>query len=202
MKPETTRRVLLALLLTTLASVSPAQEPRSTLPDCEWCGATEAPPGIGWKTTIPPQGEPGEWITVKGRVVHADKKTPAADVIVYVYHTNADGIYPRRGDETGNGRRHGYLRGWMKTNAMGEYQFTTIKPAAYPTRTEPAHIHVVVQEPGKEEYWLDSYMFDDDPLLTRDRRSKLGNRGGSGIITLERNRKGVLEGYRNLILLK
>ena len=33
----------------------------------------------------------------------------------------------------------------------------------------PAHIHVTVQEPdGSPEYWLDSFLFDGDPLLGPD----------------------------------
>lgn len=37
----------------------------------------------------------------------------------------------------------------MKTNAKGEYQFATIKPAPYPGGMEPAHIHLVVKKKMK-----------------------------------------------------
>lgn len=192
----------LAILLLFILACPAAFTQSENLPECEWCGATEAPANISWQTTIPNKDESGQWIIIKGRVFHHDGKTSAQGVILYVYHTNAKGIYQKKGNETGNGKRHGYLRGWLKTNAKGEYQFTTIKPASYPNRSEPAHIHLTVKEPNKAEYWLDSYLFEGDPLLTQQRRSKLENRGGSGIITLKQNEMGLLEGYRNIRLMQ
>lgn len=121
---------------------------------------------------------------INGVVYKADGKTPAANVIIYVYHTDETGHYPRKGDEKGWAKRHGYLRGWLRTNEKGEYKFVTLRPAAYPDGTEPAHIHVIIKEPGLNEYYIDEFLFDDDPILTEERRKKLENRGGSGIIKL------------------
>lgn len=123
-------------------------------------------------------------LAVNGVVFKADGKTPAPGVILYIYHTDQTGVYPSRGDEKGWGRRHGYLRGWMKTNEKGEYKFFTRRPAAYPGRTDPAHIHIIIKEPDKNEYWIDEFVFDDDPLLTPERRKKLEDRGGSGILMI------------------
>lgn len=170
------------------------------LPACEWCGATEAPSNVSWQTTIPDKNEPGEWVTISGRVFERDGETPAEGVIMYVYHTNAKGIYEKKGNETGNGKRHGYLRGWLKTNAKGEYQFTTIKPAPYPGGMEPAHIHLVVKKKNEEEYTLESYHFDDDEVLTEARRSEIVKRGGNGILKLKRGVNGISEGTRDIYL--
>ena len=49
------------------------------------------------------------------------------------------------------GRRHGYIRGWMKTNEKGQYRFYTLKPASYPNSTAVKHIHPTIKEPGKNE---------------------------------------------------
>jgi protocatechuate 3,4-dioxygenase beta subunit len=124
-------------------------------------------------------------IGVNGIVYKADGKTPAPDVVIYVYHTNEEGIYPKKGDEKGWARRHGYLRGWMKTNEKGEYKFVTLRPGTYPDRSDPAHIHITIKEPGLNEYYLDEFLFSDDPLLTADKRQKLENRGGNGILVLK-----------------
>ncbi|MBN8790565.1 MAG: hypothetical protein J0I84_26095, partial [Terrimonas sp.] len=121
---------------------------------------------------------------INGVVYKADGKTPAANVIIYVYHTDETGHYPRKGNEKGWAKRHGYLRGWLRTNEKGEYKFVTLRPAAYPDGTEPAHIHVIIKEPGLNEYYIDEFLFDDDPILTEEKRKKLENRGGSGIIKL------------------
>jgi protocatechuate 3,4-dioxygenase beta subunit len=172
------------------------------LPACEWCGTTEAPKKLDWETRIAGPKEPGEPLVLSGTVYKADGATPAADVVLYLYHTNAQGIYPKRGDETGNGRRHGYLRAWLRTRADGRYRFTTIKPASYPNRREPAHIHAVVQPPGQPEDWIDSFIFADDPLVTAEVRARLRNKGGPGLVTLERDDKGVWRGQRKIVLEK
>ncbi|RXK61451.1 intradiol ring-cleavage dioxygenase [Lacibacter luteus] len=126
---------------------------------------------------------PGQKLAVNGTVYKADGKTPAEGVIIYIYHTDGNGIYPTKGDEKGWAKRHGYLRGWMKTDKNGFYKFFTLRPGSYPNSKNPAHIHITIKEPGKQEYWIDEFVFDNDPFLTTEQRSRLQNRGGSGILT-------------------
>lgn len=121
-------------------------------------------------------------IKIFGIVYQKDGKTPASDVIIYIYHTNREGIYPTKQDSQGWAKRHGYHRGWVKSDAQGKYTFYTFRPASYPNRAEPEHIHITVKEPNKNEYYLNSYVFDDDPLLITSKRNQLRNRGGSGIV--------------------
>ncbi|HVK97229.1 MAG TPA: hypothetical protein VM368_05395, partial [Flavisolibacter sp.] len=124
---------------------------------------------------------------------------PAGGVILYVYHTNAKGVYPKLGSETGWGKRHGYYRGWIKTGADGQYTFYTSKPGHYPSRSDPAHIHFLVKEPDKNEYFISDINFDDDPLLTAQDRNNPKPLGGPGIISLKKeNTMWVAE--RNIIL--
>lgn len=132
---------------------------------------------------LPDWNLPGRKLAVSGRVYKADGKTPAEDVIIYVYHADQTGVYPTKGDENGWAKRHGYLRGWMKTDKDGFYKFFTLRPASYPKSKSPAHIHITIKEPGKQEYWIDEFVFDDDPFLTTAERSRMKNRGGSGILT-------------------
>ncbi|MEW6131248.1 MAG: intradiol ring-cleavage dioxygenase [Acidobacteriota bacterium] len=156
------------------------------------------PKELHWQTKITPASEPGEPLEISGIIYQRDGKTPAPNVILYVYHTDAKGYYSPFPNQT-PGRRHGHLRGWMKTNAKGEYQFTSIRPAAYPNRPFPAHIHPIIKEPDKNEYWIDEYVFDDDPLLTKAERGKVHNRGGSGIMYLKKQ-NGVWVGKRDITL--
>lgn len=169
---------------------------------CDGCeGIYEGmPQGLSWQTLIASASEPGERMVMSGVIYKADGKTPAPDVILYVYHTDAKGYYSPAPDATGNARRHGHLRGWMKTNAHGEYRFTSIKPAPYPGREFPAHVHPIIKEQGRNEYYIDEYVFDDDPLLTVEKRSRLENRGGSGIVHLTKGDDGSWTGVRNIIL--
>jgi protocatechuate 3,4-dioxygenase beta subunit len=92
-------------------------------------------------------GEPqGERIIVKGRVLD-ERGRPVPNTLVEIWQCNAAGRYIHAVDQhpapldpnfTGAGR--------AVTDASGNYQFTTIKPGAYPWRNHanawrPAHIH-------------------------------------------------------------
>jgi protocatechuate 3,4-dioxygenase, beta subunit len=169
---------------------------------CEGCEAIHECPVSFEKlpsvATLPDFNEPGPKIEVSGIVYHRDGKTPAKDVVLYVYHTNQTGHYPTRGNETGWAKRHGYIRGWVKTNENGFYQFFTLRPAAYPNRRDPQHIHITVKEPDKNEYWIDDFLFADDPLLPKSTERK--PRGGSGIVELLPPKDGVAHATRHIIL--
>ena len=175
---------------------------RPDLFQCEGCEAIREHSfdNLSWSTRIPPAGEPGDPMVLTGVVYQTDGKTPAPGVIVYAYHTNTGGVYPTRGDEQGWGRRHGYLRGWVKTNEKGEYRFETIRPGGYPGRTDPAHIHMIVKEPARQEYWIDEVVFEDDPRVTDRYRTAQQNRGGNGIIRLSRDQSGGWSGRRDIVL--
>jgi protocatechuate 3,4-dioxygenase, beta subunit len=191
------RNLLLIAALVLVAASCRAQE--APLPQCEWCGVSEAPRNLKSAMVIASTSEPGERLVLTGRVLQSDARTPAANVILYAYHTNAEGVYPRRGDERGNARRHGYLRGWLRTDAQGRYRIDTIRPGTYPSRTDPAHVHVVMGAPGKTEQYIDDFVFSDDPLVDVRYRNRVRNRGGSGITTLTK-RDGTWYGTRDIVL--
>ncbi len=193
--------LLLALLIVS-AGRPPAvlAQPTGVLPTCEWCGAPDAPGALGHSATLAPPGEPGTRLVITGRVLQVDRRTPARNVLLYAYHTNASGRYARRGGETGNGLRHGHLRGWLRTGANGEYRIDTIRPGAYPGRAEPAHVHLTVTPPGGTERWVDSVVFDDDPLLTPALRAAMPGIGGSGIVRISRDAAGVQHAVRDIVL--
>jgi protocatechuate 3,4-dioxygenase beta subunit len=80
-------------------------------------------------------------------------------------------------------KRHGHIRGWVKTDDSGKYSIYTIRPAPYPNSDIPAHIHTSIKEPDiANEYYIDEFVFDDDRLLTIEKRRTLENRGGSGVL--------------------
>ncbi len=192
---------VVSMSLCLLVSQLPGQS-RPDLYRCEGCEAIHERSfdGLTWSTVIPPAGEPGDRLILTGRVVGADGRTPAAGVVVYAHHTNARGVYPTRGDERGWERRHGYLRGWVITDERGEYRFETIRPAPYPGRSDPAHIHITVKEPDRREYWIDEVVFADDPLVDARYRARVQNRGGSGIVVPTRDASGAWLARRDIVL--
>ncbi len=149
--------------------------------------------------TLPDYFEPGPKLIVNGVIYKADRKTPASNVVMYLYHTDQKGLYSGGEKETGWGKRHGSIRGWIKTNEKGEYQFLTLKPASYPGSTIPAHIHPTVKEACCTEYYIDDYFFDDDVFLTKQERTKLTQRGGNGILQLKM-KNGIYYATRNITL--
>jgi protocatechuate 3,4-dioxygenase, beta subunit len=168
---------------------------------CEGCEAVYESPiafeKLGWIDTLPDFNEPGPKLEVTGTIYKRDGKTPAPGVILYVYHTDQKGLYSTKGGETGWGKRHGYIRGWLKTNEKGQYKFYTLRPASYPQGRNPQHIHPTIKEPGYSEYWIDAYEFADDPFL--DRPAGHQPRCGSGVLTTV-ERDGMQRATRDIIL--
>ena len=169
---------------------------------CEGCEAVYEgmPKNLSWQTVIADSAESGELLEIAGTIFKKDGKTPAKDVILYIYHTNNKGYYEPTKNQTGWARRHGHLRGWVKTDEKGRYAIRTIRPTPYPNGSDPAHIHCIIKEPDKNEYWIDDYFFEGDPLITGGIRNRLQKRGGSGIIQLTKNGDGVWAGRREIIL--
>ncbi len=151
---------------------------------CEGCEAAleYGDRKLTWIDTMPDFYGAGPRIEVYGTIYDHDGVTPAKNIILYVYHTDQTGVYPTYGNEKDWGRRHGYLRTWLKTNAQGQYKFFTLRPASYPGTKNPAHIHATIKEPGKQPYWIDEYLFDDDPYLQEGERKGQQKRGGNGIL--------------------
>jgi protocatechuate 3,4-dioxygenase beta subunit len=119
-------------------------------------------------------GEPlGERIIVTGRVLD-DGGRPVPGALVEVWQTNAAGRYVHLRDQhpapldpnfTGAGR--------CLTDAGGRYEFTTIKPGAYPWRNHhnawrPAHIHFSVFGTAFTQRLVTQMYFPGDPLFAQD----------------------------------
>lgn len=156
--------------------------------NCEECDIMYA----GMPTTINPTDtsagwyENGQKLLVTGTVFQQDGKTPAANILLYYWQTNTQGYYADAVGLNKKAKRHGHIRGWVKTNSKGQYSIYTIRPAPYPNDIFPAHIHFLVKEPGlPNEYYIDDLVFDDDPLLIPFKKKyPLENRGGSGVVRI------------------
>ena len=138
------------------------------------------------KIDIAAANEPGKRMIVKGQVFKPDGRTPSAGVIVYVYHTDETGEY--RADATGSPK----LKGWMKTDKEGRYEYRTIRPGAYPSRNQAAHVHVQFWSADVPPQWNYDLLFDDDPLVgERDRRLS-ADVGRFAFVSKPQSREGVL----------
>jgi protocatechuate 3,4-dioxygenase beta subunit len=119
-------------------------------------------------------GEPlGERIIVTGRVLD-DGGRPVRNTLIEIWQANAAGRYFHQKDDhpapldpnfTGAGR--------VLTDAEGRYQFTTIKPGAYPWRNHPnawrpAHIHFSLFGTAFVTRLVTQMYFPGDPLFAYD----------------------------------
>ncbi|WP_306360234.1 protocatechuate 3,4-dioxygenase subunit beta [Nocardia sp. CC227C] len=119
-------------------------------------------------------GEPvGQRIIVFGRLLDGDGR-PVPDSLIEIWQANAGGRYRHANDRwpapldpnfTGVGR--------TLTDARGRYEFTTVKPGAYPWRNHdnawrPAHIHFSVFGRAFTQRLVTQMYFPDDPLFAQD----------------------------------
>jgi protocatechuate 3,4-dioxygenase beta subunit len=119
-------------------------------------------------------GEPqGQRIVVHGRVLDSDGR-PIPHTLVEVWQANAGGRYRHVVDNwpspvdpnfTGLGR--------CLTDSEGRYEFTTIKPGAYPwgnhdNAWRPAHIHFSLFGTAFTQRLVTQMYFPDDPLFFQD----------------------------------
>lgn len=179
-----------------------AAQARRDLYLCEGCEAVAErdPSALSGTTRIAGPDEPGERMMLTGRVMTADGREPAVGVVIYAHHTNAAGLYANGLPDTQWSRRHGRLRGWVRTDSEGRYSFDTVKPAPYPDRTMPAHVHLFVGEPGKRPYYIDDVVFDGEFGVTPAYRDAQELRGGSGIVRLSRASSGLWSARRDIVL--
>ena len=115
----------------------------------------------------------GERIIVAGRVLDEDGR-PQPHTLIEIWQCNAAGRYLHARDDhpapldpnfSGGGR--------MLTDAQGNYQFTTIKPGAYPWRNHhnawrPAHIHFSLFGTSFQTRLVTQMYFPNDPLFPFD----------------------------------
>jgi protocatechuate 3,4-dioxygenase, beta subunit len=157
--------------------------------------ANNAQDPASWNVKIVSDQEPGDPLIVTGTIYSPDGKTPLPGITLYVYQTDATGRYSTSGGDNRGTRIHGVMR----TNAQGRYEFRTIKPGSYPNSRNPAHIHAYVSGPDYPEYWIDEYLFADDPFIkAEDKQKASGQETFAHILSLTRGTDGILRAVRDI----
>ncbi len=131
------------------------------------CAQAEDPCATATSSAVlAPKGEPGDPLRVRGVVYRPDGVTPAAGVILYAYQTDSKGRYIHLPSKSPR------IKGWMRTDAQGRFEFLTIRPGPYPNRTEPAHIHFHLWGPDVDPQWNVDLLFEDDTFIKPSRREE------------------------------
>lgn len=200
---------LLAMIIL-LASCARAQGPGTTTPEarlvggpCEGCEAVLEygdAASLCAVDTLYGFADGGRQVRISGTIYQPDGVTAAADVILYVYHTDPGGIYAPAPGATGWARRHGRRHAWLRTDARGRYTFYTVMPGHYPGTEMAAHIHPTILEPGGRYYYVADYLFADDPFLAEGNPDRERPRGGPGRVLTPRREGNLWVAERDLIL--
>jgi protocatechuate 3,4-dioxygenase beta subunit len=176
------RRTFMTLTAAAVAAARAGLQPEAVhAQDLEFIAALERaqrsrPAALTSRARIAPATEPGIPLVVRGRAVAEDGKRPLAHAVIFAYHTDRDGHY----DRPGAGAHSWRLKGWARTDADGTFEFSTIRPGAYPQRHTAEHIHFNIFLSDGRRYWADGLEFDDDPLLSKPERLESERRGAFG----------------------
>ncbi len=181
------RLAVAAALLLASASACAAQ----SSPDDPACHPPQPPRGavLASQARIASDAEPGERMRIRLRFEDT-RAMPLAGLMVYAYQTNAQGHYPAGGGETGCYRFHGALHAFTRTDTAGVVALETIRPGPYPGRTDPQHVHVVVQFADSRGFYVNALVFSDDSRVTSGYRATERDAGGSGVSTPQRDSTG------------
>lgn len=132
-------------------------------------------------------------LKISGTIFQNDGVTPAKDVILFINQTDENGNFEMKIDD--HKKRYVFHRAWVKTDTDGQYTFYTFIPGTIHRSNELKHIHPVIKEPGQAEHDLDAFVFDNDPLLTKRCRKKLGD----DILKLEK-KEDMYVATKNIVL--
>jgi len=158
---------------------------------------TLAPVDAPSRVVVPPNGEPGSAIVISGTVYDASG-SPLRGASVYVYQTDARGYYDPANPRASDTPR---LKGYMRTDTQGRYEFQTIRPGSYPGTRNPGHIHYHVLAPGHRERVFE-IVFEGDTLIPPQWREQAkAEDSGVAIVTLSGGGSaGPLRGVQNVRL--
>jgi catechol 1,2-dioxygenase len=119
-----------------------------------------------WRTRLCPIDEPGEPLTMTGKVTASRDCRPITSATLDIWQTNAKGWYSNLlGLENPSRRGTFNLRGRVTTDTEGRYQFESIVPGRYPLfwpLTRPRHIHLIVTHPRFESLTTQIYFEGDE----------------------------------------
>lgn len=143
--------------------------------------------------------EKGTHITLTGRILRPDCKTPVVNAVVDVWQANHEGMYDIKTPDEVIAPANYHMRGQARTNDKGEFTINTVVPGKYkiPPGLEnfekyegylrPAHVHLTVTHPVYLPLTTQLY-FTGDPQIAKDPWAKYSKH----MVTLNKD-KGAFE---------
>lgn len=147
--------------------------------------------------TIPDFAKQKNKLKITGTIYKSDGVTPAKNILLFIHQNDENGNFELKRQ---NKKRYVHHRGWVKTDNDGRYTFYTFVPGSYIYGSEFKQIHPIIKEPNKPEYKIETFLFDDDPLLTESCRNKIKETNGQKRILKLDKKEGLFVAERNIIL--
>jgi protocatechuate 3,4-dioxygenase beta subunit len=147
--------------------------------------------------TIPDFRSKANKLKLTGTIYLSDGVTPAKDVILFIEHADENGNFDlrRNGEE-----RYVFHRSWIKTDADGKYTFYTFIPGNDRRYNRLQEIYPVIKAPENQEYQLETFLFDNDPMLTKACRRKISKRGDVTRILFVKEENNIMVAQRDIVL--
>ncbi|WP_456438332.1 hypothetical protein [Psychroserpens sp.] len=136
-------------------------------------------------------------LKISGTIYESDGITPAKDVILYIDQADENGDFDLR---YSNEKRYVHNRGWIKTGTDGTYTFYTYIPGNDRRYNQMQQLFPIVKEPSKDAYELASFVFDEDPFLTKTCRKRMAKKGDPSRILKLKNVDGINVVQKDIIL--
>lgn len=147
--------------------------------------------------TIPDFRSKTNKLKLTGIIYQSDGVTPAKDVILFIEQPDEDGNFDLR--RTGDAR-YVFHRSWVKTDTDGRYTFYTFVPGNDRRYNQLQQIFPIIKESAKPEYQLETFLFNEDPLLSKSCRKKILKDGDTTRILKLKKEDGLLVAQRDIVL--
>lgn len=147
--------------------------------------------------TIPDYELKANKLKISGVIYKSDGVTPAKDVILYVEQPDENGDFDLRKTNDNNYVNH---RGWIKTDADGRYTFYTFVPGSDRRYNQLQQLYPIIKEPSRDAYEVETFLFDEDPLLTKTCRKRMAKKGDPTRILKLNTEEGILVAHRDIVL--
>lgn len=146
--------------------------------------------------TIPDFASKSNKLKITGIIYKNDGVTPAKNILLFIHQSDENGKFEL---SRYNKKRYVRHRGWVRTDEDGRYTFYTFVPGSYLLGNELKQILPIIKEPNKPEYKIETFLFDNDPLLKGSCREKVVETNPNRILKLDK-KEGLYVAERNIIL--
>lgn len=147
--------------------------------------------------TIPGFESKQNKLKLHGTIYEKDGITPAKNVILYIEQADENGTFDLR---RANNVDYVFNRGWIQTNNDGQYTFYTYVPGHDRRYNILKELFPIVKEPYKKEYEIETFLFDEDPLLSKFCRKQILKKGDISRILSFKEENGLLVAKRDIVL--